>query len=555
MLFEVYLKERNTLMKRIRELPCDMLIVGGGITGACIARDAAIRGIRVVLVEKRDFAWGTSSRSSKLIHGGFRYLEQLDFRLVFEGTQERATLSKIASHLVRPVPFVYPLYRGEKYGRLAVGAGMWLYDLLATFKAYRRHKMLNVEAMAERVPLLEQKGLAGGAIYYDAMTYDAALTVAMIEDAVNRGAFCVNYVAYEGVKYQAGNVVGARIRDRETNELCTIKTPWIIHAAGPYTDDVQSRAGLVGSSRVRPTKGSHIVVSREKLPLDAAVVMKSRRDQRVTFALPWGPVTVVGTTDTDFRGDLHNLNADREDVDYLLDVTRDHFPDLVLNYEDIICTWAGLRPLLKDDQAESYTVSREHAIYRDPAGILTVCGGKLTTCRKMAEDVVDCFLEQQSREYCANIRRCATHEIFLNGAEGITSVDDLERWASSIESILNVDADVAEYLVQAYGSRTLDLFANGILDNGGGKPLVEGLPYLVAEIDIAVEKFFARKTSDVLVRRLPLFFKDADQGIGVAPMVSRRIADLLGRSDAEAEEDLQEYQHEVANSRRWKEES
>ena len=314
--------DRRAQLEGIRGVSCDLLVVGGGITGACIARDAAMRGINVVLVDKNDFAWGTSSRSSKLIHGGFRYLEQMDFRLVFESTQERAILSKIAPHLVTPCPFLFPSYKGDRYGPTLIGLGMWLYDVLATFRAYRRHEMLAKEPFLARVPHLESRGLTGGALYYDAMTHDAFLTVSIIEDAVIHGAFCANYLGYEGAVYQAGKVVGARLRDRETNELFAINTPWIVHAAGPYTDDVQARAGLVGSPMVRPTKGVHIAVSRDRLPLDAALVMNSRRDHRVTFALPWGDITVIGTTDTDHTGPIYDVHADKSDVDYLLDASK-----------------------------------------------------------------------------------------------------------------------------------------------------------------------------------------------------------------------------------------
>jgi len=548
---EDILTGRRELVERIRELPCDMLIVGGGITGACIARDAAMRGINVVLVDKNDFAWGTSSRSSKLIHGGFRYLEQMDFRLVFESTQERAILSRIAPHLVTPCPFLFPSYRGDKYGPTMVGLGMWLYDVLATFRAYRRHEMLSREDIEERVPYLDRRGLTGGALYYDAMTHDAFLTVSMIEDAVKHGAFCVNYMGYEGAVYRAGKVVGARLRDGETNELFTINTPWIVHAAGAYTDDVQARAGLVGSPMVRPTKGVHIAVSRDKLPLEAALVMNSRRDHRVTFALPWGDVTVIGTTDTDHGGSIYNVHADKNDVDYLLDVTRTYFPTIDIGYDEIISTWAGLRPLLRTDQKFSYKVSREHAIMMDPSGVLTICGGKLTTCRKMAMDVVDSYLNHQPREVQSNIRSCATDEVPIVGGEGLSSFEDLERLIDQLAEQYEISARQAEHFARTYGSRAVKFLDDEISVDGGMEVLVPGLPYVVGEIDLAVHRLFARRTSDILIRRLPIFYKAVDQGLGIAPKVAKRIGELLGRDEATTEEDLDEYRKNVADSRGW----
>ena len=431
---------------------------------------------------------------------------------------------------------------------------MWLYDMLATFRVYRRHRMLSRAAVEERVPELERRGLSGAALYYDAMTHDAFFTVSVIEDSVKHGAFCANYLAYEGAVYQAGKVVGARLRDGETGEQITVKTPWIVHAAGPYTDDVQARAGLVGSAMIRPTKGVHIAVSREKLPLDAALVMSSRRDNRVTFALPWGDVTAIGTTDTDHSGSVYDVHANKGDVDYLLDVARTYFPGVEIGYDDIISTWAGLRPLLRTDQQSSYKVSREHAVISDPSGVLTVCGGKLTTCRKMAKDVVDTFLNHQPRSVQSNIRSCNTDEVPIVGGDGLGSFDDLEPLIDELANEFNLSREQSEYFVRTYGSRARSFLEEDFAQDGGMKSMVPGLPYVFGEIDLAVRRLFARKTADILIRRCPVFYKAPDQGLAVAPEVAKRVAELLGRSEADAEEDLRAYQSEVEDSRRWRNE-
>jgi glycerol-3-phosphate dehydrogenase len=543
--------ERSELLERLRNMEAHMLVVGGGITGACIARDAAMRGIRVALVERRDFAWGTSSRSSKLVHGGLRYLEQLDFRLVFEATRERAVLGRIAPHLVFPIPFLFPIYDSDKNGVLKIGAGMWLYDLLASFRQYRWHRMMGSAETSRAEPGLQRDGLAGAACYYDSGTHDARLTIVNVVDAVRHGGVCLNGVSYEGVERSGGRIAGARLRDEESGERFSVKCDLVVHAAGPFTDEVQAAAGLTDKHLVRPTKGTHLIVPAERLPVSHAVVMTTRSDGRVTFAIPWGEGTLIGTTDTDYAGDKSNVHASSDDVDYLLDAVRTYFPSSELCRDDVISTYAGLRPLVRQDKTSPYEVTREHEIHWDPAGIMTICGGKLTTCRKMAEELVDRFLRERD-EFRASARVCSTAQAPLPGGGGISGPEGLAGLARGIQERTGLDDASSEHLARAYGSETYALLDGDLAGDGKLDPLVPGLPYLAGEVDVAVNQELARSTSDVLQRRLHVFYKDADQGLGVCEQVASRVAELMGKDAEWRQADAEAYRTEVARSRAWR---
>jgi len=527
-----------------------MLVVGGGITGACIARDAAMRGIRVTLVEQRDFAWGTSGRSSKLVHGGLRYLEQLDFRLVFEATRERAVLGRIAAHLVYPIPFLFPIYDSDKNGVLKIGAGMWLYDMLASFRQYRWHRMRGPAETARAEPGLLREGLAGAACYYDSSTQDARLTVVNIVDAVRHGGVCVNRVSYEGAERTGGRVTGARLRDEDSGERFTVKADLIVHAAGPFTDEVQAAAGLAEKNLIRPTKGAHAIVPRSRLPVSHAVVMTKKSDGRVTFGIPWGEVTLLGTTDTDYAGDKFKVQASSDDVDYLLDAAHTYFPSAELSRADVISTYAGLRPLVHQDKNSPYQVTREHEIHWDPAGIMTICGGKLTTCRKMAEELVDRFLRERP-ELRSTARSCPTAQAPLPGGGGLGGPEAVVDLGRSIAERTGLDEQRSHHLARSYGSEIFGLLDGALAGDGQLDRLVEGLPYVVGEVDVALRHELAGSTCDVLKRRIHLFYKDPDQGLGVCEQVASRVAEVLGRDEAWRAADIEAYRAEVARSRAW----
>ena len=374
----------------------DLLVVGGGITGAGIARDAVRRGLTVTLVDMKDIAFGTSSRSSKLIHGGLRYLEQYEFHLVFESVSERRILQDMAPHLVNPLGFLFPVYKGASKPLWMINTGIRLYEGLSLFRSPQRPRKLKPSDVAEEEPALRRDGLKGAPLYFDCATDDARLTLETALDAAEQGATVATWAKVTSfLKDEQGRVKGAVVQDELGGGLKQIEARAVINATGPWTDQtIAMSRPLSGRSILRPTKGVHVVVDRARLPIRNAVVCFHPNDKRVLFAIPWGERTYIGTTDTDFEGDPGAVAATSEDVDYLLAAANFQFPDQALSRDDVIATWAGIRPLMapQGDDAEELSessVSREHQILVGHDGLITIAGGKLTTYRRMAAEVVD----------------------------------------------------------------------------------------------------------------------------------------------------------------------
>lgn len=366
--------------------PIDILVIGAGITGAGIARDAAMRGLRTALIDQGDFASGTSSKSSRLVHGGLRYLEMGDLRLVFEASAERKTLLRIAPHLVRPRSFIFPVFRESRVPKWKLAIGLWAYDILSLFRNVQRHVMLSKREVEEAEPALKREGLVGGARYFDAQCDDARLTLANVLSAHQHGALIANYAKAVGFVEIAGKIAGARIRDESEGSEHEVRAKVVINATGPWSDETRKD----GTTTLRPTKGTHILVDRKRLGNNEAITLTSAVDGRVMFVIPWGKLTYIGTTDTDDTSDPSAVQADSADVDYLLKSANEAFPDARLEPDDVISAWAGFRPLLKpDDPLDPSSVSREHRIIRGDNGLISIVGGKLTTYRKMAAEVVD----------------------------------------------------------------------------------------------------------------------------------------------------------------------
>lgn len=382
----------------------DLLIVGGGINGAGIARDAALRGLSVALVERDDFASGTSSRSSRLVHGGVRYLEHGYLHLVFEASRERRTLLRIAPHLVRPLQFTWPVYSGARLPRWKILAGLWLYDLLALFRNVARHDGLSVEGVLALEPRLEPTGLTGGARYFDAATDDARLTVANVVDAVTTGATVLNHAECSALWFDGHPVGGAVIRDRFTGESIDVRATVVVNATGPWTDAIRRLESAWSSPAVLGTKGVHVAVPAARVGNRHAVTLLSSRDGRVMFVLPAGEHTIIGTTDTVTHEHPEQVRATRADVRYLLDSANSVFPGARLTEADVVCAWAGIRPLVAGKQAgDPASASREHEIAVGPRGVISVSGGKLTTYRSMAEEVVDLVQRRLGRRVTASL--------------------------------------------------------------------------------------------------------------------------------------------------------
>lgn len=540
---------RSAAFAQLARGPFDLLVVGGGITGAGIARDAALRGLKVALVEKLDFGAGTSSKSSKLIHGGLRYLEQAELALVFESVNERKRLMKLARHLVRPLPFLVTNYQGDRRWLATLALGLWIYDALCFFGNYKNHVTYGRKKTLELEPGLRQPGLNGGILYYDCLTDDARLTLECALDAQALGAVVLNHArAGKLLKDGSGRVTGVVVTDEESGQAVEVQTKVVINATGPWSDEVRA---LAGEPRIlKPTKGVHVVVDAQRLPAKHALMMSSPRDKRVVFCIPWGlGRTVVGTTDTFFDGSPDKLEPTKEDVDYLLETANAYFPAAQLAPGDVLSTWSGLRPLLKpeDESAGASAVSREHMIYDSP-GFVTIAGGKLTTFRRMAAEVVDRALLQLS---VATPSTTATRP--LPGSQGLTESDDaLDALVGSLDAT-GLPEGGARYLVGEYGVRAPQVLARAKQDPTALERLDPELPSITAQVDEAVEHEFARTLDDVLSRRIPLVLRARDQGLGVAEQVARRMAAKLGWSPERTAQELERYRAVVAGTRAFRE--
>ena len=524
--------------------PFDVLVVGGGITGVGVARDAALRGLRVACVDRGDFGRGTSSRSSKLIHGGLRYLEQLKLGLVFEGTHERALLQRLAPHLVRPIPFLVPVYEGDRHGPVVLGVGLWMYDTLAGRRRTSRHRRYGPEALAGREPALRTDGLRGGAIYHDCMTDDARLVIENALSAAAAGATLANYVRFmRPLRDAGGRVTGAVLQDALTGDELEVSCRVLAVCAGPWTDEVFGRASVDGTRMLRTTKGVHALVAREDLPVNHAVVMNARADRRVLFAIPRGPVTLIGTTDTDFDDDPSDVHATAEDIEYLLETVRHYFPDAAATPDRVRSTYAGLRPLVRDDAQSPYDVSREHTIVRDGDGTVTIAGGKLTTFRRMAADVTEAVLDVLGVPRRGRTR-CSTGAAALPGAEGLDFAAERDGLVQALVAD-QVPADVAARRVDVYGARHTALADDPV------ERLAPGFPYTLAEVEHAARSEAALTLEDVLVRRLPAFYELPDQGLECVEAAADRMAAVLEWTPDLRSTRVASYRETVAQSRRW----
>ncbi len=496
------------------------MIVGGGITGAGIARDAAMRGLRTVLVEQSDLGAGTSSRSSRLVHGGLRYLEQGRLRLVLEANRERRVLLRLAPHLVRPLPFVFPLQQGDRVPLWRLAAGMWLYDLLALFRNVAPHRMLSKRALLAGEPMIRERGLLGGARYFDAQCDDARLVLATARSAALHGARIATYAAVEGLEVTDGRVSGARVVDALTGERGTVRAAAVVNATGPWTDRMRGMEDPGCRPILRPTKGVHVVVPRSRLGHHEAIAFLSPIDGRVMFALPWGEDSYVGTTDTDAAEPPDAVTASTADIIYLLRSINALFPNARLGVEDVRVTWAGHRPLLGGGARRPSGVSREHAVIEGRAGMLTVAGGKLTTYRVMAMDAVNRVLQQfEERDHRVEVRPAATDQEALPGGE-TAEFGAFERGALD----LGLSAETAEHLIRHYGTETAGIVNLASAHRGLQRRLHPRHPAIEAEVVHAARREMAMRVDDVLVRRIHLYYETPDRGAAAAP----RTAELLG---------------------------
>ncbi|MDH5609898.1 MAG: glycerol-3-phosphate dehydrogenase/oxidase, partial [Cyclobacteriaceae bacterium] len=441
--------DRPLLVQKINQSVYDLLIIGGGITGAGIALDAASRGFRTLLIEKNDFASGTSSKSTKLIHGGLRYLKQFEIALVREVGLERAIIHRLAPHLVKSEKMLLPLIKDGTYGKILTSVGLMVYDVLAGVEKADQRKMLTKEETLEEEMLIDESILEGGGIYAEYRTDDARLTIEVLKTAASYGADIINYAEALDFNYEAGTIAGIRWRDNLNRAENNTKGTYTVSATGPWVDELRAKNKSLTGKRLHPTKGVHIVVPHERFPVRHAIYFDVP-DGRMIFAIPRGRATYVGTTDTDYFGDLNDVRVTREDVQYLVEGVNHIFPKVNLSVEEVESTWVGLRPLIGEEGKEASDLSRKDEIFESDTGLLSIAGGKLTGYRKMAERIVNLIVEKEKAE-----KPCMTEWISLNGGlfKGSVEVDTYTR---QVERKLQNEglAHLAAYLVGNYGRQT-----------------------------------------------------------------------------------------------------
>jgi glycerol-3-phosphate dehydrogenase len=538
-------RSRDSAIQALAEGPLDVLVIGGGITGAGAALDAASRGLRVGLVESRDLAAGTSSRSSKLIHGGLRYLEQGDFKLVKEALRERDLLvSRLAPHLVRPLPFLFPLYK-KVVERPYIGAGLVLYDAMEGVKRpVPHHRHLTTRGALRRAPALRPDRLAGAMVYYDAQVDDARYTVTVARTAARHGANIVTRASAVSLLRDGSRVTGAVVRDEETGRTFDVRAAHVIVCAGVWSDLVHEASGVRAGYQVRMSKGVHLVVPRTAIDADTGMIVRTSKS--VMFFIPWHSRWIVGTTDTDWSGDRAEPAATAEDVDYLL---REANRVLArpLTRADVLAVYAGLRPLVAAPPAESGAekpttkLSREHVVDTPLPGLTSIAGGKFTTYRLMARDVVDAAVAGLPGPVPPSV----TGQLPLLGADGLPAV---LASAGRLAADYNVPPEVAGHLITRYGSLATEVLDLISADQTLGRPLLDGYPYLRAEVAYAVTHEGALHAEDVLGRRVRLLIESVDASLAAAPEVVAVMAGLLGWNRRRRAAELRRYQDFAAAS-------
>jgi glycerol-3-phosphate dehydrogenase len=532
------LRQRDRAWRHLEEEVFDLLVVGGGINGAAVARDAALRGVSVALVERGDFACGTSSRSSKLIHGGIRYLEQGDLKLVLESCRERDLLrTRLAPHLVRGQRFVLPLYEDDDVAPWEMRIGLLLYDVLAGFRNVHNHRMLSPHELRAHEPAVRTEGLRGAALYYDCWTDDARLTIETICAARTHGATVINYAEVTGLeKDSTGRLATARVHDRLGDRTAMVRARWILNVTGPWLDRVRKLDDPGAPPRLRLTKGVHAVFERSAIGNRDAIVIRSPEDNRVMFAIPWQDRTLIGTTDTFYGDDPARVEADAADLDYILAATNHAFPRANVTARDIISTYAGLRPLVApEDEKDESDISRDDQIFESPSGLLSLGGGKLTTHRHVAERIVDLVAARLGRA----VPHCRTHNTPLPGAASIPVGEALDQPAQTRE----------EHLRWRYGALAAEVSAIAHGDDRLGCRIAEDCGDLLAEAAYAVDREMAVALVDVMTRRLHVHLRSRHVDETLARSVAEVMAPRLGWSQTRVEEELRGYLAALARSR------
>lgn len=542
-------RTRAQSIEKMGEQTFDFLVVGGGITGASVARDAAARGYSVALVEKHDFGWGTSSRSSKLIHGGLRYLENFEWKLVFEALSERALLLRNSPHLVRPLPFYLPVYAGDPHGKNVLSLGLWLYDLLALFRTPGFHRRLSRMRFLNEIPFMKSQGLLGGFRYFDASMWDDVLVTETLRSAQEWGAIVANYVEAVQPIRESGELAGFEMIDRETARKFKVRAHRTILCGGPWTDALGARLSPDWKPWLAPSQGVHLVFSLKRLPVPGALVMSHPEDGRISFVIPrpdlGAGVTIVGTTDGPSPENPEDVQVAAADEQYLFQLLDKYFPSLKLTSADLVSTYIGVRPLMKPPGDTSLQkVSREHHIEQIEPRVTCVAGGKYTTSRTMGAEIVDVALENWKDAPSRN-RRATTREP-INPRMTYGALKVLHQ--------RHKGADIPFKLVERYGAEVEQVleFASQAPDQTS----LDGFPLLEAQLRFAVKYGMIMHLEDFYFRRIPLFLARADGGRPWAERLAQVLAEVRGippSSHAEfCRAELERLDREIARRNSWR---
>lgn len=533
---------RAKISQNLQDTEFDILIIGGGITGAGIALDAASRGMKVALVEKNDFASGTSSKSTKLIHGGLRYLKQFDFWLVKEVGTERAIVHKLAPHLVIPEKMILPLIEGGTYGSWLTSIGLKVYDILAAVEGEDKRKMLDKEESLAIEPLLPKKILKGAGYYAEYRTDDARLTIEVLKTALNYGVKALNYTEVTDFLYKENRVVGATILDTVSNKKININAKYVVNATGPWVDELRQLNHSKTGKRLHLTKGIHLVVAHEKLPVKQSVYFDVP-DGRMMFAIPRGKVTYFGTTDTNYQLDKDKVPTNLVDAAYLISAVNNMFPKVNVTLEDIQSSWAGLRPLIHEEGKSASELSRKDEIFVSETELISIAGGKLTGYRKMAERIVDLVAKKYKRRFETEFKEVQTEEIVLSGGVFKNS-KAVKRYSNRIYKQIQVfgfsEID-AKYLVYNYGKQTgiiLKKFAE-ISEGDAPEKMIK------AELWFAVHHEMTCSSSDFFIRRTGRLFFDKPSVDLYRNTVLQELTSYFNWTSKEVEKDQQDLEEKI----------
>lgn len=537
--------KRKQYLQNMTEKPLDLLVIGGGVTGAGIALDGVARGLNTGLVEKQDFAAGTSSRSTKLIHGGLRYLKQGDIGLVRECGRERAIVYRNAPHIVIPEKMLLPIVQGGTFGKLPASVGIWIYDWLTNVKKEERRVMLSKEETLQQEPLLNKDILKGGALYCEYRTDDARLTIEIMKTASEHGALCANYAEVIEFIYKDDHIVGAKIKDLIDDKLHEIYAKKIVNAGGPWVDVLREKDKTSHGKRLHLTKGIQLVFPHHRFPIKQPSYFDVF-DGRMIFAIPRDQSTYVGTTETDYDGILENPSVTKEDVHYLLNAVNCMFPSVNLTEKDIVSSWAGLRPLIHKEGKPPMELSRKDEIFLSPSGLISIAGGKLTGYRKMAERVINLVMNQLSEEENLTFAPCFTDQIVLSGGQLKTSLQHFVQEMIQEAKDLKLDEKLIRSLVMKYGGNTIKIFQKAReLYSKISDPAIR---MLFAELRYCIEEEMAATLSDFLIRRTGRLFFERETLSAIYPFLLEEMAKILQWAESEKNLHLKNFEKEYRSA-------